>query len=491
MEKSKTKGKRGAGIKHLTLWEEVKHLRVEGTANFAAIYKRLDVELEKPLEERNYYLHIPVPKTRGRRVSLRVSSRLEALERAEEAVVELRVQLRQGVTISRMPVVEVVAKFLRHKKSRVRGHWEGKGEAGRKSITTERYGLIEGKLRNYLIPFLGARTDIRTISAGKWSGWEEWRREQVSNGNPKAVTIQNEMTTIREFWKWAMEHSYIPVSPTLPFHDENLIVDDKVSRDTWEAAEWKSFARKMSDWLKSMEVSSFDVYWDAFVAYQMLFFLANSGMRTGELAKARRKDIQFYERDMKDTYINEKEGSSIQINFKVDASINRKKGGSDYQFSFKKLCALVQVHPSTKTGAREVNAMGGIFARRVWEKSQHRKRDDFLFCHLDGRQFSTKDFWKQFKKMIAFTNENERCGKCFVPYSLRHLYATTRLQNGTSREALCQNMGVTEPYLRKHYSKYLIRLATADLMSMRQDIGLGGSMIREGDDFALTDEVTK
>ena len=93
--------------------------------------------------------------------------------------------------------------------------------------------------------------------------------------------------------------------------------------------------------------------------------------------------------------------------------------------------------------------------------------------------------------MIVFTKEDEKCGKRFVPYSLRHLYATTRLQNGTSREALCQNMGVTEPYLRKHYSKYLIRLATADLTSMRRDIGLGGEMLREGDDFTLTDEVTK
>jgi len=459
MEHSKNKGKRGAGSKHLVLWEEVKHLRVEGTANPAAIYKRLDVELDKPLEARNYYLHIPVPSTRGRRVSLRVSSRLEALERAEEAVVELRVQLKQGVTLTRLPVEEVVAKFLRHKKSRVRGHWEGKGEAGRKSITSERYGLIEGKLRNYLIPFLGARTDIRTIPVGKWLEWEAWRREQVRNGKPKAVTIQNEMGMIREFWKWAMEHSFIPFSPKLPFQDENLITDDKVSRDTWEAAEWNSFARKVREWLKSVEGRSPEMYWSAFVAYQMLFFLANSGMRTGELVKVKRKDIQFYKRE----------------------------GVAPH----KSLCALVQVHPSTKTGAREVNAMGGIFARRVWEKSSHKKKEDFLFCHLDGRQFSTKDFWKQFMKMIAFTNENERWGKRLVPYALRHLYATTRLQNGTSREALCQNMGVTEPYLRKHYSKYLIRLATADLMSMRQDIGLGGEMMREGDDFTLTDEVTE
>jgi integrase len=369
------------------------------------------------------------------------------------------VQLKQGVTINKVLVEDVVAKFLRHKKSRVRDTWEGKEDAGKKSITKERWELIEGKLRNYLVPFLGAKTDIRNIPSNRWLEWEVWRREQVRHGKPAAVTIQNEMGMIREFWKWAMENSYIPFAPKLPFHDENLITDDKARRDTWEATEWSSFARKVREWLKAMETKAPDEYWDAFVAYQMLFFLANSGMRSGELVKVKRKDIRFYKREGVPPH--------------------------------KALCALVQVHKSTKTGAREVNAMGGVFARRVWEKSNHQKKEDFLFCHLDGRQFSTKDFWKEFNKMIAFTKEEERWGKHFVPYSLRHFYATTRLQNGTSKEALCKNMGCGETYLRKHYSHYLARLATADLMVMRSDIGLGGEMLKEGDDFAVIDEVTK
>lgn len=462
MELKSGRGKRGSGSSHFVLWEELKHLKVEGAANAAAIYKRLDVEQEKPIEERNYQLHIPVPSTRGKRKSLGVSTRLEALARAEEEVLEIRVQLKQGIPLKRLSVEDVVEKFLRHKKSRVRGNWEGKDEAGHKSITAERYGLIEGKLRNYLVPFLGAKTDMRTIQSGKWMEWEEWRREQIKHGKPKATTIQNEMGIIRECWRWAMENSFIPLTPKLPFHDENLITDDKARRDTWEAAEWKSFARKVREWLKSMEGKTPQEYWDAFVSYQMLFFLANSGMRTGELVKVKRKDIQFYElKERPDEWMNGK------------------------------ICCLVQVHPSTKTGAREVNAMGGIFARRVWEKSIHKKKEDFLFCHLDGRQFSTKDLWQRFKQMTAYTKEKERWGKHFVPYSLRHLYATTRLQNGTSKEALCRNMGVTEPYLRKHYSHYLTRLATADLMSMRKDIGLGGEMLREGDDFTLNDEMTE
>ena len=49
-------------------------------------------------------------------------------------------------------------------------------------------------------------------------------------------------------------------------------------------------------------------------------------------------------------------------------------------------------------------------------------------------------------------------------------------------------MGVTEPYLRKHYSKYLIKLATKDLMKFSKDIGLGGEIITDGKDF-LIDEI--
>ena len=50
-----------------------------------------------------------------------------------------------------MPVEDVVEKFLLYKKSLIRGKWESKKDGGRKSITNERYILISGKLRNYLL----------------------------------------------------------------------------------------------------------------------------------------------------------------------------------------------------------------------------------------------------------------------------------------------------------------------------------------------------
>ena len=65
-------------------------------------------------------------------MSLLVSEREDALMRVQEEAVNLRVQLAQGVTVVMKTTVEdLVAKFLAYKWSRIRGEWQGKGEAGR------------------------------------------------------------------------------------------------------------------------------------------------------------------------------------------------------------------------------------------------------------------------------------------------------------------------------------------------------------------------
>ena len=189
---------RGSNQKSYACFEELTHLRVSPDAEVPYLYKRLDKQTHLPVEERSYQLRIPVPNHKGLRKSLRTPDRTSAVEKSEEEVLNLRVLLRQGGSATPVPVEEMVQKFLRMKKSLIRDKWEGKEDAGRKSITRERYGLIEGKLRNYLVRFLGAKTDVRTIPHQKWSEWRTWRIENDrKGGKPKADTIQNEMGNIR------------------------------------------------------------------------------------------------------------------------------------------------------------------------------------------------------------------------------------------------------------------------------------------------------
>ena len=111
-------------------------------------------------------------------------------------ILEVKVTLKQGGSALPFPVEKLVRLFLENKSGKVRGSWEGKVDAGKKSITQERFGLIEGKLRNYVIPFLGAKTDVRNIPFSKWETWESWRKANNTRsemGTPKVITIQNEM----------------------------------------------------------------------------------------------------------------------------------------------------------------------------------------------------------------------------------------------------------------------------------------------------------
>ena len=63
---------------------------------------------------------------------------------------------------------------------------------------------------------------------------------------------------------------------------------------------------------------------------------------------------------------------------------------------------MVEVHPSTKTGERLVNAMGGKFASRVYEKSQYKKRSNPPFRKLFLRKIKLKMRYFKGRNNIIF-----------------------------------------------------------------------------------------
>ncbi|NDC06786.1 MAG: site-specific integrase, partial [Synechococcaceae bacterium WB9_2_069] len=92
-------GSRGDNQQSYALYEELKHLRVSPEAGTPYIYKRLDTQVHLPVEERTWQIRVPVPSTKGIRKSLKVTEKADAISKAEEMVLELRVQLKQGVGV--------------------------------------------------------------------------------------------------------------------------------------------------------------------------------------------------------------------------------------------------------------------------------------------------------------------------------------------------------------------------------------------------------
>ena len=183
MSSHATQGARGKGENSYAFWEEIKHLKIDEEQP-AFIYKRLDLQRYLPIEGRNYYTYIPIPNVRkGIRKSLRTPEREIAILKAEQEVLNIKVKLAQGASVLAVPVLTLVEKFLASKRTLIRGKWESKAEAGKRSITKERYVLIEGKLYNYLVAFLGSQTDVRNVPHLKWNEWEMWRKLNLSRGD--------------------------------------------------------------------------------------------------------------------------------------------------------------------------------------------------------------------------------------------------------------------------------------------------------------------
>ena len=131
----------------------------------------------------------------------------------------------------------------------------GKKEDGKKSITIQRYKLVEHKLKNYFIPFIGSSTISTNITPKSFDKWDKWRMANSKGSRkkrqlPKQSTIADEMSLFREVWNWGIKEGFIRQSLKKPFDGYNLIEDEKVRRDTWELPEWNEFVKREYHWFE-------------------------------------------------------------------------------------------------------------------------------------------------------------------------------------------------------------------------------------------------
>ena len=76
--------------------------------------------------------------------------------------------------------------------------------------------------------------------------------------------------------------------------------------------------------------------------------------------------------------------------------------------------------------------------------------DDYVFCNRDGSPVGS--FKKSFESLLKSAGvETDSHGNKRTIYSLRHTYATFRLQEGVHQFILAKNMGTSTAMLEKHY----------------------------------------
>jgi integrase len=84
------------------------------------------------------------------------------------------------------------------------------------------------------------------------------------------------------------------------------------------------------------------------------------------------------------------------------------------------------------------------------EEPKKVSNDDYIFCNRDGTEIGSLK--KSFEALLKYTGlEYDEKGEKRTIYSLRHTYATFRLNEGVHQFVLAKNMGTSVAMLERHY----------------------------------------
>jgi integrase len=143
---------------------------------------------------------------------------------------------------------------------------------------------------------------------------------------------------------------------------------------------------------------------------------------------------------------------------------------------------------SGKTGKREVVARSAeikTYFKRIHDlrieeltvKGQRKPKIDpnsLVFCHKDGSEIGT--FKKSFAALMKKAGvERDSQGNLRSLYSLRHTYATFRLQNGVQVYTLAKNMGTSVAMIEQYYGHTTNLTSAAELTKQIKKEATGAS----------------
>lgn len=246
-------------------------------------------------------------------------------------------------------------------------------------------------------------------------------------------TIKRLFADFRHFLHWSVENGYVDALPRFP-----KVSMEQNRRPHFDPRDWAKLTRFMRSWVKSNHPA---VERDRTLLASYILILANTGIRVGEARSLRWRDI----RPVRSSDEVERENVVLMV-----------KG---------------------KTGMREVVARTPDvkrFFERVLElrrKDLTNKKSDifgrkdvplesYVFCASDGQPIGS--FKKSFGTLLRDAGvETDTYGNKRSIYSLRHTYATFRLQEGVNQFILARNMGTSVAMLENFYG-HTSNVAAAD-----------------------------
>jgi integrase len=281
-------------------------------------------------------------------------------------------------------------------------------------------------LKAYAFPYF-SKHKITDLSDTEIAKFVDWRRANPKQKTPSNSTIVSELGKLKVFLDWCNQRGFISSKITLK---KPSVGDNR--RPHFDSKDWRVLMRFLRQWIKQGEGKSGPVLRDRTMLVNYVLILANTGIRVGEARALRWADIDLHQNE----------------------------GGES-----------IILRVTGKTGTRDVVArtsevqkyLQRIHEMRVRELGTNPPLTEHIFCHADGRPIYS--FKKGFETLIREAGvEFDSGGNRRVIYSLRHTYATFRLQEGVNHYAFAQNMGTSVKMLEAFYGHTTNRSMSTELM---------------------------
>ena len=378
------------------------------------LYKRPDHKNPK------WQCRVHVPGSTGYVVkSTKTADEFEARRFAEDMFDDLRLKVKQGGSLKGKSFTKCFDEF--------------KISFQPIAPSAGRYRDVCSNIEQYAVPYFG-KEPVESIDSKAITSFLDWRRKNFKRKAPSNNTLRAELSSLKTFIEWSQKRGY---TAQLIDWDRPTLQNNR--RPHFGRADWTKLTRFMREWIKKGKGVG-GKYRERLMLCQYVLILANSGIRVGEARLLKWRDIESQQR-------SELDGSeATDIIFWV-------KG---------------------KTGSRDVVArskdvsdyLGRIWGLRKEEKDGEPSLDEYVFCHRDGTAIgSFKGGFDAMTKAAGVLKSSDGVKRTI--YSLRHTYATFRLEENVSSYLLAKNMGTSVKMLEQFYGHTVNRSNAAELTKTR------------------------
>jgi integrase len=259
----------------------------------------------------------------------------------------------------------------------------------------------------------------------------DWLRERARNKTLSQTSLKRYTANLKQFFTWCVDNDYLENAPKQP-----KVRIEGNRRPHFDNKDWARLTRHMREFVKDQPAW---VVRDRTMLVNYVLILANTGIRVGEARTLKWRDLREIPAP-KDS--NQPPDIALYVNGKTGPREVVART-SDVKTYFKRILEL-RTNELKDQIAKEKDP---IKARNMKVRPS---ADDYIFCNRDGTPIGS--FKKSFAALLKSAGvETDSHGQKRTIYSLRHTYATFRLQEGVHQFILAKNMGTSTAMLEKHY----------------------------------------